>query len=147
MRALIYESLGDSFNEHLCWGKYNILKGEKEVALNEFLAAYQFNNSDIELIETIAAQLEATKDYTKASEFYERLTDLEPKNTNALKKLAEFRDSIGDYTGAFDYINKIKEIDSRNPFVLENYDTYQNRAENGVGLMSFIKSFFGNKMG
>ena len=35
MKALIYEKEGDSFNEHVNWGKYNILKGEKDVALNE----------------------------------------------------------------------------------------------------------------
>jgi len=44
MRALIYEEQGDSFNEHVNWGKFNIVKGDKEVALNEFMTAYQFNN-------------------------------------------------------------------------------------------------------
>ena len=66
----------------------------------------KFNNKNVELIETIAVLLEVLKDTTKACEFYERLVDLEPKNTNALQKLAEFRDSIGDYTQAFDYIDK-----------------------------------------
>ena len=146
MRALIYESINDSFNEHINWGKYNILKGEKEVALNEYLTAYQFNNTDVELIETIAVQLEALKDSTKACEFYERLVELEPKNANALQKLAEFRDSIGDYQGAFDYISRIREFDTRNNFVVENYEAYQNRAENGAGFMSFFKNFFGKRM-
>ena len=104
MRALIYESKEDSFNEHINWGKFNILKGDKEVALNEYMIAYQFNNKSIELIETIANLLEVLKDNTKACEFYERLIELEPKNTSALEKLAVFRDSIGDYRGAFEYI-------------------------------------------
>ncbi len=72
MRALIYEKEGDSFNEHVNWGKYNILKGEKEVALNEYMTAYQYDNSNIDLIETIAVQLEGMKDFTKACEFYEK---------------------------------------------------------------------------
>ena len=147
MRALIYESEGDSFNEHLNWGKYNILKGEKEVALNEFLTAYQFKDSDIDLIETIAVQLEASKDITKACEFYERLIHLEPKNINALQKLAIFRDSIGDYQGAFDYIEKLREIDVRNQFVIENYEKYKERAENSGSFISFFKSIFGKRMG
>ena len=146
MRALIYESEGDSFNEHLNWGRYNTLKGEKEVALNEFMTAYQFNNKDRDLIETIAVQLEALKDYTKACEFYERLAELEPKNANALQKLAVFRDSIGDYTGAFDYMERLKEADPRNQFLNDNYDKYKERAENGGSFMSFFKSIFGNKM-
>ena len=37
MRALIYEKQGDAFNEHINWGKYNVMRGEKDVALNEYL--------------------------------------------------------------------------------------------------------------
>lgn len=147
MRALIYESEGDSFNEHVNWGKYNILRGDKEVALNEYMTAYQFNNTDIELIETIAIQLEALKDQTKACEFYERLVELEPKNINALRKLAVFRDSIGDYGTAFEYMEKLKQVDPRSQFVNENYDGYKDRAENGGGFMNFFKSIFGKRMG
>ena len=55
---------------------------------------------NIDLIETIAILLETEGDKTKASEFYERLVDVDPKNKNALQKLAEFRESIGD--NAFD---------------------------------------------
>lgn len=146
MRALIYESDGDSFNEHLNWGKYNILKGEKEVALNEFMTAYQFNNKNAELIETIATQLEGLKDYTKACEFWEKLVELEPRNSNALQKLAVFRDSIGDYTGAMEYMDRLKDVDPRNQFVLDNYTKFQDRAENGGGLASFFKSIFGKRM-
>ena len=146
MRALIYEEQGDGFNEHLNWGKYNILKGEKEVALNEYLTAYQFNNTDIDLIETIAVQLESMKDITKACEFYERLVDLDGKNANALQKLAIFRESIGDYSGAFDYLERLKNVAPRNEFVKDNYDSYKEKAENGSGLMSFFKSVFGKRM-
>ncbi len=60
-----------------------------------------------------------------------RLVDLEPKNANALQKLAVFRDSIGDYTMAFEYMNRLKEVDSRNQFVLDNYEKFQDRAANG----------------
>ena len=146
MRALIYEEMNDSYNEHLNWAKFNILKGEKEVALNEYLTAFQFNNKNPELIETIAMQLEGMKDTTKACEFYERLVELEPKNTNALEKLAQFRDSIGDYRIAFEYIEKLKAVDPRNQFVAENFETFQNNAENGGSFMGFFKSIFGKRM-
>ena len=147
MRALIYEASGDSFNEHLNWGKYNILRGEKDIALNEYMTAYQFDNKNVELIETIAVQLEGLKDYTKACEFWERLVEIEPNNANALQKLAVFRDSIGDYTGALGYMEKLKAVDSRNQFVLDNYTKFQERAEGGGGLASFFKSIFGKRMG
>lgn len=146
MRALIYEEKGDSFNEHLNWGKYNILKGEKDVALNEFMIAYQYNNKDADLIETIATQLESANDRTKACEFYERLVEIEPKHSIALQKLAVFRESIGDYSGAFDYMEKLKQADPRNSFVTEKFDEYKDKAENGSGLMSFFKNIFKGNM-
>ena len=55
--------------------------------------------------------LETEGDKTKASEFYERLVDVDPKNKNALQKLAEFRESIGDNYGAMEYMDRLKEID------------------------------------
>lgn len=146
MRALIYEKKDDGFNEHVNWGKYNILRGERDVALNEYLTAYRFNDKDIDLIETIAALLEAEGDKTKASEFYERLADVDPKNKLALQKLAEFRESIGDNYGAIEYMDRLKEIDPRNQFVNDNYAKIKDAAENG-GLMSIFKKIFGKRMG
>ena len=146
MRALIYEKQGDSFNEHINWGKYNIVRGNKDVAINEYLTAYRFNDKDIDLIETIAALLEADGDKTKASEFYERLADIDPNNKTALQKLAEFRESIGDNYGAMEYLDRLKEIDPRNQFVNDNYEKYKNNAENG-GFGCFLKKIFGKRMG
>lgn len=146
MRALIYEKQGDAFNEHINWGKYNVMRGEKDVALNEYLTAYRFNDKDVDLIETIAALLEAEGDKTKASEFYERLADVDPKNRLALKKIAEFRESIGDNYGAIEYMERLKEIDPRNQFLQDNYEKIKSIAENGTGFLQFLKKIFGNKM-
>lgn len=146
MRALIYEKKGDSYNEHVNWGKYNIVRGDKDVALNDYLTAYRFNNSDIDLIETIAALLDAEGDKTKAGEFYERLADIDPKNSNALQKLAEFRESIGDTTGALDYLDRLKTVDPRNQYLIENYDRVQNGGSMNGGILSIFKNIFGNRM-
>ena len=146
MRALIYEKQGDAFNEHINWGKYNVMRGEKDVALNEYLTAYRFNDKDVDLIETIAALLEAEGDKTKASEFYERLADVDPKNRLALEKIAEFRESIGDNYGAIEFMERLKEIDPRNQFLQDNYEKIKSIAENGTGFLQFLKKIFGNKM-
>ena len=146
MRALIYEKQGDAFNEHINWGKYNVMRGEKDVALNEYLTAYRFNDKDVDLIETIAALLEAEGDKTKASEYYERLADVDPKNRLALEKIAEFRESIGDNYGAIEYMERLKEIDPRNQFLQDNYEKIKSSAENGTGFLQFLKKIFGNKM-
>lgn len=146
MKALIYEKEGDNYNEHVNWGKFYTLKGDKDMALNEYMTAYQFDDKNAELIETIAVQLEGLKDMTKACEFYEKLIEIEPKNANALQKLAIFRDSIGDYTGAMDYMDQLKQVDPRNKFIEDNYEKFKDRAENGGGLAQFFKSIFGRRM-
>ena len=146
MRALIFEKKDDGFNEHLNWGKYNIVRGDKDVALNEYLTAYRFDDKNVDLIETIAALLEAEGDKTKASEFYERLVDIDANNKNSLQKLAEFRESIGDNYGAVEYLDRLKEIDPRNQFVADNYEKYKNGSEGG-GLGEFFKKIFGKRMG
>lgn len=145
MRALIYEAKGDSFNEHVNWGKYNIVRGDKDVALNEYLTAYRFDDANVDLIETIAALLEAEGDKTKACEFYERLADVDSNNKLALEKLAEFRYSIGDNYGAMEYMDRLKELDPRSQFVADNYEKYKNGSEGG-GLGEFFKKIFGRRM-
>lgn len=144
MRALIYEAKNDSYNEHINWGKYNIVRGDRDVALNEFMTAYRFNDKDVDLVESIAALLEAEGDKTKACEFYEKLSDLDNNNKLALEKLAEFRESIGDNYGAIEYLERLKAIDPRNQFVADNYEKYKNQAENG-GFASFLKKIFGSR--
>ena len=147
MRALIYEQKDDAFNEHINWGKYNILRNDKDVALNEYMTAYRYNNKDADLIETIAALLEAEGDKTKASEFYERLADVDPKNTHALEKLVEFRDSIGDNYGAKEYLEKLLSIDPRNEYAKNNAERILNGGGmGGVGLLAIFKSILGKRM-
>ena len=82
----------------------------------------------------------------KASEFYERLADVDPKNRLALEKIAEFRESIGDNYGAIEYMERLKEIDPRNQFLQDNYEKIKSIAENGTGFLQFLKKIFGNKM-
>ena len=89
MRALIYENKKDDFNAHLNWGKYNLVRKNKDVAINEYLNAHQLNEDDADLISTIAMLLEETGDNLHAVEFYEKLSKLEPTNKKALEKIPE----------------------------------------------------------
>ncbi len=147
MRALIYEQKNDAFNEHINWGKYNILRNDKDVALNEYMTAYRYNNKDADLTETIALLLESEGDRTKASEFYEHLADIDPRNTLALERLVEFRDSIGDSYGAKEYLEKLLAIDPRNEYALKNAERIQNGGGmGGDGLLAIFKRIFGKRM-
>lgn len=141
MRALIYEKKGDDFNEHLNWAKFNILKGDDEVALNEYMIAHQIDEKNADVVTTIADILDET-DKNRSVEFYEKLLDLVPQNKRALQKLAEFRIRIGDYVEASDYLEQLKKIDPRNPYVKENYDRVSQLVENPPSIIDNILNFF-----
>lgn len=120
MRALIYEEKGDEFEEHYNWAKYNYIRGNKDVALNEYMLAHHSKPEDSALIITIAELLDEMKDRTHAIEFYEKLYKLEPQNKKALERLGEFRESIGDYKMSIEYFEKLYEIDKRNSRILKS---------------------------
>ena len=114
MRALIYEEKNDDFNAHLNWGKYNLVRGNKDIAINEYLNAYQIKNDDIDLLNTLAMLLEESGDRNHAMEFYEKIAKLDETDKKSLQKLAEFRESIGDYKTQTDYLLKLYHLDKRN---------------------------------
>lgn len=111
MRALVYDENGDEFNAHLNWGKYNIIRKNTDIAINEFLNAVQLKDDDIDLLFTLAALLTDNGESNHAAEYYEKIVKLEPNNKEALKKLAAFREGIGDYKMQVHYLEKIVEAD------------------------------------
>ena len=126
MRALIYENKNDEYNAHLNWGKYNLARGDKDIAINEYLNAFQLKNDDINLLNSLAALLEETGDVNHAMEFYERISKIDKTDRNALEKLADFRESIGDYGVQSDYLEKLYELNPRNSSVaLKLAQTYE----------------------
>ncbi|MBE7709959.1 MAG: hypothetical protein E7Z93_05885 [Cyanobacteria bacterium SIG32] len=119
MRALIYENKNDDYNAHLNWGKFNLVRKNKDIAINEFLNAYQLNEKNVDLMLTLTQLLEETGDRNHAIEFWEKISKLEPTNKKAWEKLAEFRESIGDYRLQADYLENLYELDKRNAVVVK----------------------------
>ena len=131
MRALIFEERNDEYNAHLNWGKYNLVRGNKDIAINEFLNAYQLKNDDLNLLNTLAVLLEESGDRNHAMELYEKVSKLDENNKKSLEKLAEFRESIGDYRAQADYLLKLYKLDKRNSTVVrklgEAYEKCHNK--------------------
>ncbi len=131
MRALIYEETKNDYNAHLNWGKYNIVRGNKDIAINEFLNAYQLKGDDIDLLNTLAVLLEEAGDKNHAMEFYEKISKLDENDKKALQKLADFRESIGDYKMQAEYLLKLYHIDKRNAATVrklgETYEKLRNK--------------------
>lgn len=144
MRALIYEKKGNEFLEHVNWAKFNIVRGDTDIAINEYLTAHQIDEKNKEVVTAIADMLDTT-DKTRSVEFYEKLLDLDNNNKRALQKLAEFRDRIGDYVEMVDYLERLKKIDPRNPYVVQNYDRAVEMVTNPPSIFDNIIKFFSGK--
>ena len=131
MRALIFEEKKDDYNAHKNWGKYNIVRGNKDIAINEYLNAYQIKDNDLELLNTLAVLLEESNDKNHAMEFYEKISKLDENDKKSLEKLAEFRESIGDYRMQAEYLLKLYHLDKRNALTVkklgEAYEKLRNK--------------------
>jgi len=113
MRALVYDESNDDYNAHVNWGIYNMLRKNKDIAINEFLNAVQIKEDDINVLFTLADLLTENGDTNHAAEYYEKIYKLDSKNKEALRKLAAFRESIGDYRMQTEYLEKLYEADTK----------------------------------
>lgn len=120
MRALVYEETGDEYHAHVNWGIYNMLRGNKDIAINEFLNAVQMRADDANVMFTLADLLTESGDVNHASEYYEKILKIEPENKEALKKLAAYRESIGDYDSQVRYLEKLYVADKKDAESLKN---------------------------
>lgn len=141
MRALIFEEQGNDFGAHINWAKYNLAKKDKDVALNEYFMAYQVKEDDASLVQNIAELLEDTGDKMHASEFWEKLAKLEPRNKKALEKLADFKQSIGDYRGETETLEKLYLFDSRNTTIIKRLAKSYEKLKNKEKALDFYNKF------
>ena len=111
MKALVYEEQNDEFNSHLYWGKYNVVRKNPDIAINEFLNAIAVKDDDIDLLFELAQLLTENKEIDHASEYYAKIVKIDPKNKEALRKLASYREGIGDYNMQVLYLEKIVDAD------------------------------------
>lgn len=114
MRALIYEANNDEYDATVNWGKYHLVRGQKDIAINEFLGAYQLKNTDADLVANLANLLETSGEKHQAMEFFGKLVELEPNNKTALEKLSRYWEDNGDNRLAAEYLEKLLETDKRN---------------------------------
>ena len=141
MRALIYENKKDDYNAHINWGKYNLLRGNKDIAINEYLNAYQMRDDDLNLLNSLAVLLEENGDKNHAMEIYERIAKLEPNNIKAIEKIANFRHDIGDYRTECDYLELWYESDKRNYPLIKRMAQIYEKLRNKPSAIEFYKKY------
>lgn len=141
MRALIYEEQGKDFDAHMNWAKYNLSRGDKDVALNEYFSAYQIKADDIILVRNLAELLDDMGDKAHALEFWEKLTDLDSANRKALEKVAEFKESIGDYRSEAEVLEKLYVLDNKNALVVKKLAKAYEKIKNKDKALAFYNKF------
>lgn len=141
MRALIYEEMGNEYDAHINWAKYNLARKDKDVALNEYLSAHQLKDNDLVLIKNIAELLEEINDKNHAVEFWEKLVGLDQKNRKALEKIAEFRESIGDYRAEAQTLEMLYAIDNKNVPVVKKLAKAYEKIKNKEKALEYYNKF------
>lgn len=141
MRALIYEEQGKDFDAHINWAKYNLSRGDKDVALNEYFSAYQVKSDDAILTRNLAELLDDMGDKAHALEFWEKLTDLDSGNRKALEKVAEFKESIGDYRSEAEVLEKLYALDNKNALVVKKLAKSYEKIKNKDKALAFYNKF------
>lgn len=141
MRALVYEEKGSDFEAHINWAKYSFARKDKDVALNEYLSAYQINDQDVVLIRNLAELIEDMGDRTHAVEFWEKLAKLDSGNRKALEKSAEFKESIGDYRGEAELLEKLYALDNKNSIVVKNLAKVYEKLRNKDKALEYYNKF------
>jgi len=141
MAAIIFEEKNDDYNAHVNWGRFNLLRGNKDIAINEFLNAVQLKDDDVNLLTSLAMLLEESGDKNHAMEYYDRVSQLEPNNVSALSKLADFRNNIGDYQAECDYLEKWLEADKRNLQLIKRIAQCYERIKNKPSAVEYYKKY------
>lgn len=113
MRALVYEKQNKDFDAHLNWGKYYIKKNNMELALDEYLNAYNANPQNVEIIKELINLYSATDDKFACAEFCEKLVHIEKDDTATVKRLIKFYEEQGYEDKVTEYLYQLSEMNTR----------------------------------
>ena len=113
MRALVYEKQNDEYNSHFNWGKYYIKKNNYELALDEYLNAYNTNTQNVEVIKELINLYSSMNDNFACAEFCEKLVDIEKDDVATLKRLVKFYEEQGYEDKVIEYLYALAEINPK----------------------------------
>lgn len=113
MRALVYEKQNKDFEAHFNWGKYYIKKNNLDLALDEYLNAYNENPKNLDIIKELINLYSALEDKFACAEFCEKLVEIETDDAATLKRLIKFYEEQGYEEKVMEYLYKLSEINHR----------------------------------
>lgn len=113
MRALIFEKQNNVFESHLNWGKFYIKKGQYDLALDEYLNAYNQNTQNTTIIKELINLYSIIDDKFACAEFCEKLVSIEKNDIATIKKLIRFYEEQGFESKVFEYLTSLAQIDTK----------------------------------
>lgn len=146
MKALIYEGKNMEFESHLYWARYNISRGNNDVALNEYYAAYKENDNDPQMIKELAMLLDDLGDKVQAGEFWLTLVKLDETDKKALEKAAEFKESIGAYREQIELLEKLYEQNKKNTIVIKKLAQAFEKTKQKQSALEYYKKYLENSL-
>lgn len=118
MRALVYEKQDKDFDAHFSWGKYYIKKNNYELALDEYLNAYNANPENTGVIKELINLYSVLEDNFACAEFCEKLVNIEKDDIATLKRLVKFYEEQGYEDKVMEYLFALSEINTK------DYETF-----------------------
>ncbi len=108
----------EEVNEHLSFGKSYYQKGEYGQARNEFNYVLQLNTEQVEAYYHLALIDEKTQNWEGMLENLTKVTELDPKNKDAILKLGRFALLAGHYEEALTHVEAALKQAADNPEAL-----------------------------
>ena len=146
MKALIYEGKKMEYEAHLSWARYNLVRGNKDVALNEYYLAHKERQDDTQMLQELAELLEDMGDKVQAGEFWNSIVKLDEKNKKALEKLADFKESIGAYREQIDILEKLYEMNKKNTIVIKKLAYAYEKTKQKQTALEYYKKYLENSL-
>jgi len=126
----IYEALGDNFASHYNFGTYHDLKGEKQLAIDEFTWALEKFPQNMDILMKLAALYEDISEDYIAAEYYQKAYHVDNTNIAAIKKVNDIFWRKKDYQQVIDICTDILKANDKDKDTLlklaEAYDKSKN---------------------
>ncbi|MFH0703270.1 MAG: tetratricopeptide repeat protein [bacterium] len=136
----VYEALGKSFESHYNFGIYHDLKGEKQLAIDEFTWALEAEPANLEIILKIANLYEEISEIYIAVDYYQKAYAVDNGNILALQKMGEIYISKKDYQQAIEIYKEMLKFNSEDKNIyLKLGNAYEQIKNNDKALETYKK--------
>lgn len=138
--AEIYESSGHMFDAHYNFGVYHQLKGEKQLAIDEFSLALECEPSNLAVILSIAELYEQIGEDYIALEYYQRAYRTDRENVTILRKMADIYKEKKEFEPVVEICERLLELNPRDKdAVFEASSAYEMLKNYDLALSSYKK--------